>query len=209
MIMARLNFIDRDADVVAEKAALRLKMIELRRSIPEQSRSAMSVVIAGHVMTLPEIINARHIHLYLSAPELAEVSTLPIVDGLAAMDKQLSVPVIRDGELLSAAYRKGDELRHAQFALSEPEVLSLVDESNLEVLLMPLLAFDERGYRVGYGKGFYDRFLQRLSLRGITPFRIGLSFFLQKVPAVPADSRDEPLDGVIHEQGITRFNSNL
>jgi 5-formyltetrahydrofolate cyclo-ligase len=200
---------DRDAALDAEKAALRMMMKERRRSLPEQSRNAMSVAIAGYVMTLPEIINARHIHLYLSIPELAEVATSLIVDGCTIMDKQLSVPVIRNGELLSAAFRKGDALRAAQFGLPEPVALSIADESNLDVVLMPLLAFDERGYRIGYGKGFYDRFLQRLSLQGVTPCRIGLSFFLQKVETVPADSRDEPLDGVVHEHGIIRFNSNL
>ena len=84
----------------------------------------------------------------------------------------------------------------------------MVDESNLDVLLMPLLAFDEKGFRIGYGKGFYDRFLHRLSRQGIAPCRIGLSFFQQKVDALPVDSWDEPLDGIVHEEGIIRFNSN-
>jgi 5-formyltetrahydrofolate cyclo-ligase len=207
--MTMLNAMDRDTSVVAEKAALRILMIERRRSLPERSRNEMSVAIADHVTRLPEIIKARHIHLYLSISALAEVCTSPIVDGLTLMDKQLSVPVIRNGEILTAAFRKGDALRPAQFGMPEPEVLSVVDESKLDVVLIPLLAFDERGYRIGYGKGFYDRFLQRLSLRGVTPCRIGLSFLLQKVEAVPADSWDEPLDGVVHEHGMIRFNSNL
>ena len=200
---------DRDESVVTEKAALRILMTERRRFIPEQSRNEMSVAIAGHVARLPEVIKARHIHLYLSISALAEVSTSPIIDGLALMDKQLSVPVIRNGELLTALFRKGDALRSAQFGIPEPEVALVCDESNLDVVLLPLLAFDERGYRIGYGGGFYDRFLQRLSLQGVTPCRIGLSFLLQKVDAVPADSWDEPLDGVVHEHGIIRFNSNF
>lgn len=200
---------DRDASVVAEKAALRILMTERRRLIPERSRNEMSVAIAGHVIRLPEIIKARHIHLYLSISALAEVCTSPIIDRLAVMDKQLSVPVIRNGELHTALFRKGDALRPAQFGVPEPELLSVTDESNLDVVLLPLLAFDERGYRIGYGGGFYDRFLQRLSVRGVTPCRIGLSFLLQKVDAVPAESWDEPLDGVVHEHGIIRFNSNF
>ncbi len=200
---------DRDATVAAEKAALRVKMIARRRSIPEKSRSEMSVAIAGYVIILAEVVNSRHIHLYLSIPALAEVCTSAIVDRLTAMNKQLSVPVIRNGELMTAAFRKGDLVQPAQFGQSEPQEPLIADESNLDVILMPLLAFDERGFRIGYGKGFYDRFLQRLSRKGITPRRIGLSFLQQKVDAVPADSWDEPLDAVVHEEGVIRFNSNL
>jgi 5-formyltetrahydrofolate cyclo-ligase len=207
--MTGSNETDRDATVVAEKAALRAVMIARRRSCTETSRNEMSRAIAHYVIALPEIINARLINVYLSVSALAEVSTSAIIDGLAAMDKRLSVPVIRNGELLTAAFQKGDAVRPAQFGQPEPEVLSVANESLLDVVLIPLLAYDERGYRIGYGKGFYDRFLQRLSRQGVTPCRIGLSFLQQKVDAVPADLQDEPLDGVVHEQGVIRFNNNF
>ncbi len=198
---------NQDPTLEAEKAALRVKMIAWRRSLSEQSRKAMSLAISRYVVALPEVVNARHIHVYLSIPGSAEVGTSAIIDGLAAMGKQLSVPVIRNGELLTAVFAKGSLLRPAQFGSPEPEEVKAADESNLDVVLMPLLAFDESGHRIGYGKGFYDRFLRRLLLKKITPCRIGLSFFQQKVEAVPADSRDELLDGVVHEHGIIRFNN--
>ncbi len=198
----------RDATVAAEKAALRIRMLARRRSIPEKSLIEKSMAIAEYVITLAEVVNSRHVHLYLSNPAWAEVSTSTIVDRLTAMNKQLSVPVIQNGDIWSAAFRKGDLVQPAPFGQPEPREPSMVDESNLDVLLMPLLAFDERGFRIGYGKGFYDRFLQRLSRQGITPCRIGLSFFQQKVDALPVDSWDEPLDAIVHEEGIIRFNSN-
>jgi 5-formyltetrahydrofolate cyclo-ligase len=133
------------------------------------------------------------------------VDTTAIVEGLSAMGKVISVPVIRDGSLCSASFRQGDPLRPAQFGQPEPEIFSMADESELDVVLLPLLAFDARGYRLGYGKGFYDRFLQRLSQQGRKVCRIGLSFSLQMVEEVPADQWDETLDGVVHEQGIIRF----
>ena len=200
---------ERDATLAAEKAALRIKMIALRRSIPEKSRDEMSTAIAGYVITLKEVLNARQIHLYLSIPASGEVSTLAIVDRLTAMKMPISVPVVRNGELLSAIFWKGELVRPAQFGQPEPVELSLADESTLDVVLMPLLAFDERGFRIGYGKGFYDRFLQRLSQKRVTPCRIGLAFLQQKVDAVPADFCDEALDSIVHEEGIIRFNSNF
>ncbi len=204
-----INVMERDATLAAEKAALRIKMIERRRLIPEKSRIEMSEAIAGYVITLTEVVNARHLHLYLSIPASGEVCTSVIVDRLTAMNKQLSVPVVRNGELLSAVFRKGDPVKPAQFGQPEPVNFSIADESTLDVVLMPLLAFDERGFRIGYGKGLYDRFLQRLSQHALPPCRIGLAFFQQKVDAVPADSRDEALDGIVYEEGIIRFNSNF
>ncbi len=197
---------DPDIALAAEKAILRVEMIARRRSLPDKSRNAKSEAIADYVMSMQEVVNARHIHLYLSIPALAEVSTLAIIDKLAAMDKELSVPVIRNGELISAFFRKSATLLPTQFGY-EPTEVSVMDESDLGVVLMPLVAFDKRGNRIGYGKGFYDRFLKRLLQQGITPCRIGLSFLLQEVDLVPANSWDQPLDGVVHEQGIIRFNS--
>jgi len=208
-MMESQNAMERDATLAVEKAAMRTTMIARRRSISEKSRISMSAAIAGYVMTQEEVLNARHIHLYLSIPDSGEVCTSAIIDRLTAMKKQLSVPVVRNGELLSATFRMGEHVRPAQFGQPEPVEPSIADESTLDVVLMPLLAFDERGFRLGYGKGFYDRFLQRLSQQKVTPCRIGLAFLLQKVDAVPADFCDEALDGIVHEEGIIRFNSNF
>ena len=200
---------EREAAVAFKKAELREDMIALRRSIPETCRTEKSMAIAEHVINLEKVVHARHIHLYLSIPAFGEVCTAAIVDRLTAMNKQLSVPVIRNGELVTAAFRKGDVVRPAKFGQPEPLEPLIVDELNLDVVLIPLLAFDDRGYRIGYGKGYYDRFLRRLSRQGVNPCRLGISFFQQKVDAVPADSWDELLDGVVHENGVIRFNSNI
>jgi len=196
---------EEDTEVVFKKAALRTRMLASRRLIPERSRAEMSQSIAGYVLGLPEILTANCIHLYLAISSHAEVDTAPIVEGLGAMGKEISVPVIRDGKLFSAAFRKGDSLQPAQFGLPEPAVVLLVDELQLDVVLMPLLAYDRKGYRLGYGKGFYDFFLRRLSMQGRKPCRIGLSFSRQMVDELPLNQWDEALDGVVHEHGIIRF----
>ncbi|NTV06114.1 MAG: 5-formyltetrahydrofolate cyclo-ligase [Chlorobiaceae bacterium] len=207
--MNRWKPMDGNAGIAVEKEGVRAGMIARRGMLPEETRRAMSMVIAGYVKALPEVISARHIHVYLSIPGQAEVSTVPILEALDAMGKELSVPVIQKSDLFSAAYRKGDPVRLAQFGQPEPEAVVKVDESCLDVVLMPLVAFDRNGYRVGYGKGFYDRFLHRLLLHGIRPCRIGLAFSMQMVDAVLADPWDVPLDGAVHELGIIRFNANL
>lgn len=73
-----------------------------------------------------------------------------------------------------------------------------------EVLIVPLLAFDARGYRLGYGGGFYDRTLQALRAQRPT-IAIGFAFAAQQVPEVPVDAFDQRLDAVVTEVGVTRF----
>ena len=188
-----------------KKQALRAKMLALRRSIPEHLRIEMSTAVACHVVGLPEIIDAHHIHLYLAILSSGEVNTAPVIDRLSTMGKELAVPVVRDGTLVSAAFQKGDPVLPAQFGQPEPVLLSLVDESLIDVVLIPLLAFDLKGYRLGYGKGLYDSFLRPLSRTGKRVRRIGLAFSSQMVDRVPADEWDEGLDAVVHEDGIIRF----
>jgi 5-formyltetrahydrofolate cyclo-ligase len=73
-----------------------------------------------------------------------------------------------------------------------------------EVLIVPLLAWDRRGYRLGYGGGFYDRTLERLRSRHPT-LAVGFAFAAQEVPEVPTEPVDQPLDAIITEEGVLTF----
>ena len=154
-----------DTSVALEKAALRAKMIAWRRTIPESLLNEMNIAIAGYVIGLPEIVRARHIHLYLSIHSHAEVDTDIIAETLSTMGKELSVPVIMDGKLVSAAFRQGEPLRLAKFGQPEPEVVSIVDESQLDVILIPCLPLTEedivsdteKGFMTGFCIGFHSR----------------------------------------------------
>ena len=117
-----------------------------------------------------------------------------VVHIVLEQDSNVFLPFFRIGiRKIRPIHRDGSLVRYIQPA------------QQLDVVLLPLLAFDEKGCRLGYGKGFYDRFLKRLSERGVNPCRIGLSFFQQRVDKLPSDPWDEPLDAVVHEQGIIRY----
>ncbi|TLU84689.1 MAG: 5-formyltetrahydrofolate cyclo-ligase [Chlorobium sp.] len=195
----------RYGNIPEEKSSMRAVMKKRRHALPLPARLEMSDFIAGHAVLMQEIHDARQIHLYLSIEDHAEVLTAPVIERLEALGKSLCVPVVSEGDLMTAAYRKGEVLKPADYGQPEPESVTVIDETQIDVILMPLLAFDRRGYRLGYGKGFYDRFLQRLSSRGIFPLRLGLAFSMQMVEQVPIDTWDEPMHGVIHEHGFVRF----
>ncbi|MEI8032520.1 MAG: 5-formyltetrahydrofolate cyclo-ligase [Chlorobiaceae bacterium] len=198
--------IERAVGTADAKSLLRAEARERRRGLPEAEREAMSLAVAEGVAGLPEMANACNVHLYLPIPGMDEVSTLPVIERLSEMGKKLSVPVIRQGEIYSAAYAKGAPLLIGQFGVPEPEWSSPAEEMMPDIVVMPLLAFDCRGMRLGSGQGFYDRYLLRLLKSGVRPLRLGVAFSVQMQAELPVDSWDQPLDAVVHEHGIMRFN---
>jgi 5-formyltetrahydrofolate cyclo-ligase len=115
----------------------------------------------------------------------------------------LGVPVITAAAtpLRFAAYTAGAAMVQGAFGALIPAALTWITPT---VLIVPLLAYDARGYRLGYGGGFYDRTLQRLRANGPLT-AIGFAFAAQAVAEVPIDANDQPLDMLVTEAGIVRF----
>jgi 5-formyltetrahydrofolate cyclo-ligase len=130
-----------------------------------------------------------------------EIDPRPLMEALAARGHPLALPAVRAaGEPLDfRAWAPGDALRPAGFGTSEPRREAALLQP--AVLLVPLLAFDAAGYRLGYGGGFYDRSLAALRAAGDI-LAVGLAFAAQQVAAVPRESTDQPLDLVATEAGI-------
>jgi 5-formyltetrahydrofolate cyclo-ligase len=136
-----------------------------------------------------------------------EINPAPLMAWLQAEGVRLALPVMqgRDKPLLMRAWSPGDVMAPAAWGIAEP----LDDKPTVEpdVVLVPLLAFDEYGHRLGYGGGFYDRTLKRL--RKLKPIvAIGLAYDEQKVDAVPVESYDEKLDWVLTPSGPQRCLSS-
>lgn len=127
-----------------------------------------------------------------------EIDIRPLLLRLHHLGHQIALPVTpRRGEALTfRGWQPGDVLIPERFGTMRPIGEILVPD----VLLIPLLAFDSRGGRLGYGGGFYDRTLAALPGR----FRMGCAFTAQLVDAVPVGPYDIPLDAVATEQGIIR-----
>lgn len=187
------------------KQDIRKDVLSRRRVLPEKEWLEKSGIIVSAVLGIGRVVEAEHILLYLSMTESREVFTGELAACLAGAGKKLSVPVILGNRLVPAGYRPGDRLRRGLFGQPEPENVSPADAGKTDVVIMPLVAVDARGVRLGYGKGYFDRFLAELGAEGKFPCRIGLAFSLQVVPALPADRWDEPLDYAVHENGIMQF----
>ncbi|KUL33060.1 5-formyltetrahydrofolate cyclo-ligase [Chlorobium limicola] len=191
--------------LTASKQLLRKELLVRRKMLPEQEWFEKSALIVSEVLKIREVVEAERILVYLSIDATREVYTGELVSMLREAGKTLFVPVVDQRRLLASRYEPGQKLRRGIFGQPEPESVNPVDASLLQVVLLPLVAVDERGFRMGYGMGFYDRFLAELSSRDCFPCRTGLAFRLQIVPELPCDSWDEPLDYAVHEDGLMHF----
>ena len=108
--------------------------------------------------------------------------------------------VAKQSPLLFRRWQAGDSLVEAPFGLSEPAAEQ--PEIVPALLLVPLLAFDRQGWRLGYGGGFYDRTLAKLREDGGQPCAIGIAYSGQELPEVPHGPDDRPLQGIVTEQAF-------
>lgn len=133
-----------------------------------------------------------------------EADPRPLMAALAKQGHLLALPVIlgKNQPLRFHRWQDGDVMATHRFGVSEP--LPTAPILIPDILLVPLLAFDAQGYRLGYGGGFYDRTLALLrAQKPVTA--IGIAYAGQAVEAVPHEAHDQKLDGVLTEAGLRRF----
>jgi len=116
------------------------------------------------------------VHIYLPIQHKREIDTWPIVQELWKRDINIVVPImnITDGTLSSWVLTPQTQLQKNIWGVSEPLSSNFVDFRAIDLVVLPLLAFDLQGFRVGYGKGYYDKFLNQFDHQ---PIKVGLSFF--------------------------------
>jgi 5-formyltetrahydrofolate cyclo-ligase len=186
-----------DPRLDAEKAALRQLMRGRRAALGSAERDAWSQAICRSVVELLDARAARVVLTFLSFG--SEVSTVGLVDHLAGAGSRVLLPLVRDGALFAADYRPGDALMASAYGPLEPVPERPADPVDLEAVVLPGLAFDRRGVRLGYGGGYFDRFLAPLSPR---PLLVAVGFALQVLPEVPGGPHDVPVDFVVTEREV-------
>ena len=177
----------------APKQALRAAMLETRRGMDP----CLGIRLAAHV--LQEVLPSPGQAVAGFWPMGTEIDIRPLLNALHAREHPvlLSVTPPRGQPLSFRRWQPGDVLRPGRFGTSMPTG----DSGTPDVLLVPLLAWDGRGHRLGYGGGYYDRTLA--ALPGCRT--IGCAYDAQRVPEVPAAPYDVPLDAVATEEGVTWF----
>jgi 5-formyltetrahydrofolate cyclo-ligase len=185
-------------DIEEAKAALRREAAVRRDALPADVRREAAEAIAARVFPRP-IAPGAVVSGFM--PLKSEINPLPLMQKLSAAGARLALPRIvgRGSPLSMRVWEFGAALDRGQWGIREPRADA--PEVASDVLLVPLLAFDRAGYRLGYGAGYYDMTITRL--RALKPVAaIGIAFAVQEVPKVPITPRDERLDLVLTEREV-------
>ncbi len=178
-----------------EKEDLRMRLLRVRREIPPPDRATKSLSIQTNILLLCQNYRPGLIHIFLPFGDEPEIR--PLMGPLRERGFKLVVPVISVEGLLLAALEPQTDLYPGPFGILEPRHFNPLPVEDVGLYLLPGVAFDRNGGRLGYGKGFYDRLLSRC-----TAPRFGVSFAEQIVDSVPLTERDILVDGVITDKEI-------
>jgi 5-formyltetrahydrofolate cyclo-ligase len=185
------------------KAELRKKYKALRSNLSLDQVDSYSMDIANRLISL-DIWSHTYYHLFLSIAEHKEVQTEFILNILHAKDKEVVISKSDFSTQTMINYLLTDNtiIKKNHWNIPEPVDGIEVPNSKIEVVFVPLLAFDKKGNRVGYGKGFYDKFLSSCSKETI---KIGLSFFEAEESIDDVSSNDVPLDYCVTPEKVYHF----
>jgi len=185
------------------KKEVRTKYKTLRQLLSEKDIDEMSLAIANKVLTLP-IWEKTYFHLFLPIEEQKEVNTEFILHLLSGKDKEICISK-SDFEIRKMAHyllTDNTKIQKNDYNIPEPVDGLQVPVNKLEVVFVPLLAFDTVGNRVGYGKGFYDKFLSECNPDTI---KIGLSFFEPEELISDVFEGDVKLDYCVTPKSVFEF----
>jgi len=185
-----------------------------RRALSINQQADAAADLLYNLQTLHAFQSARRIACYIATD--GEIDTSLVMDWLLAHGKSCYLPVlshINGNRLLFAKVNYGTEMMTNRYGIPEPNVplRKLVRPTQLDLVLLPLVAFDATGNRVGMGGGYYDRTLQSRQNRRywLKPHLIGVAHELQKVDRIVANSWDVPLEAVVTDQQVYRADAKL
>jgi 5-formyltetrahydrofolate cyclo-ligase len=182
------------------KSDLRKDMLELRKNMETRDVSSFSNKIISAIMELPEFINSKNIMLYLSFNK--EVNTYPLARWCLDNGKTVIAPYCIQSKREIVPYKITNligDLTKSTFGVMEPkhDILEKVNIEDIDLIIVPGVVFDENCNRIGFGAGYYDRFLPK-RLKNTTA--IGIAYNYQIIDRVPTDAYDVPLDYIITQE---------
>ncbi len=181
------------------KNSLRLRHKKLRSEISEEKRGELSAEICSHILGSSLYQRAELIYAYY--PLEREVSLLPLVNDAFTHEKRIAFPKVCDDEMEFYLVESLDEFEEGHFHVMEPTTDRRVTPTGRTLVLTPGIVFDMDGNRIGYGKGFYDRYLSRYA--ELTA--VGVAYEAQVEESFEAWTGDVRMDYLVTELGIRKI----
>lgn len=188
------------ADIKAKKKKLRQELLNRRNALSEEMYHAYSARIRARIKGLDAYRQSHRIHCYVSMNSRNEVDTRPLIEEMLQSGKEVVVPVTQfeDGTLRHVLLTSTADLEPNKWGVPEPVRGEEVNPETVELVLVPMAGGDPDRNRIGYGKGFYDRFLQKVSA-----LKVGLLFECCLVSeGLPVEDFDVPLDTLVTEKRV-------
>nr|WP_296748194.1 5-formyltetrahydrofolate cyclo-ligase [Thioalkalivibrio sp.] len=190
-----------------EPLVLRLRFRRQRAALDDGIIAEHSAAISDHARRCLRLLRPRTLAGYFGIR--GEIDILPLLEQQSARGIRIAMPILeshRSGRMHFRSWHPDAPLCHNAFGIPEPcHDAPRVWRRELDIVLLPLVAFDSAGYRLGMGGGYYDRYFARRRFGFHRPRLIGIAHGFQQVPRLERQPWDVPLDGVITEAGWTGF----
>lgn len=185
---------------------LRREMLARRNAMPGREARTAAEATARHLAATSVFLSAGRIAGYVALDN--ELDPAPLIELASAAGMEIYLPRVLDAcHMEFTRWRPGDRLQENRFGIPEPvsEPAQLLAPEALDLVLVPLLGFDSRGNRLGFGAGYYDRAFAFKQAGSVRPLLCGYAYAWQKVPSLAAADWDVALDAVATERGVTQF----
>lgn len=178
-----------------DKQAIRKAVKAVKKQLTAEQRAQAATRAMSAVEALPQFAVAEHVLVYHSLPD--ELSTIAFIERWAER-KHLYLPRVNGDDLDILAY-DADRMHTGAFNIAEPDGNELVEAERIDMVIVPAVAYDRRGNRIGRGKGYYDRLLRRCRA-----LKVGVAYQCQICDDFSPDEFDIAVDVVITDQGIVK-----
>ena len=186
-----------------DKSEIRSEFLKKRKELPKEQCRADSITIAKRILSLKKVQKAETIFLYASYKN--EVGTKKLIQKLLSMKKKVALPRVREKEMDFFLIRSWEELVLGYQEILEPDGAGqIVVPKKEDVMIVPGVVFDRKGNRIGYGGGYYDRYLGQHE--DTLPCLIGVGYEMQIFSdIIPTEPQDKSLDFIVTEKKIRKI----
>ena len=182
-----------------DKILIRQKVLRYRKDLSPLKKSQAESAILESLLTWEVFKKAKVIHIFISTPD--EPDTKEIIEHCWSVGKKVAVPLVLPNsfDLIHSLIKSFDSLIPGIYQTLEPSPESriIMTPDMFDLVIVPGVAFDRKGGRLGQGKGYYDRFLEITSA-----YRLALAFDCQLIETVPTELHDVPMNAILSESGI-------
>lgn len=177
-----------------KKRLLRKTIAERKKEYSKEQLKEYSLLLLERLEKHPLFVKAHTILLYYSLPD--EVQTQEFIEKWAH-DKRIILPVVKGNNLELRHYNGKQNLQKGSYGIEEPQGVPFTEYNKIDLAIIPGVAFDAQGNRLGRGKGYYDRLLNQLKT-----YKIGICFHFQLCKLIPTETFDRPMDEVWSDTAI-------